>query len=98
MQQVWPGFLDHRLKVLRRSNHVRFGIEHPLEFEGSWTIVKILQRVHPPRLRRRGNIAEADQSYAFAASQQASDQLPRVCPNPAQRVSRDYDVHAPAPQ
>src|ERR1700686_2857081 len=93
MKEIRPRIANYSAQIFLGREKVLLSFLQPAEGKRGGMIFEPMQAVHPSRLMRKWNFSEADERDLRSMRDEPGNQLARVRPHSAERVSRYQYAH-----
>jgi hypothetical protein len=93
MKKIRPSIANYSAQIFLRREKVLLSFLHPVEAKRGGMILEAMQAIHPSGLMGEWNFSEADERDLRSMSHEPGNQLARVSPHSAERVSRYQYAH-----
>src|SRR6267154_5899516 len=93
MKEIRPRIADYRAQIFLRCEKVLLSFLHPVEAKRGRMIFQAMQAIHPSSLMGKGDLSEADECDLRSMSHKPGNELARIGPHSAERVSRYQYAH-----
>src|SRR6266853_1211785 len=93
MKEIRPRIANYRAQIFLCREKVLLSFLHPVEAKRSGMIFQAMQAIHPSSLVGKRDLSEADERDLRSMSHEPGNELARISPHSAERVSRYQYAH-----